>query len=61
MTRVANITGSTRPDGFAAQYREPKSQVVFIAAVALALVAVWSAAMWLLSLPLSLDEAVLLR
>jgi hypothetical protein len=61
MRRVANLTGSTRPGPFAAESRAPKSQVVFIAAVALALVAVWGAATWVVSLPLSLDEAVLLR
>ena len=46
---------------FAAEYRAPKSQVAFIAAVALAILALWAAATCLMSLPLSFDEAVLLR
>jgi hypothetical protein len=60
MRRVANIAGSPRPDPFAAEYRTPNSQVLFIAAVVLAVLAVWGAATCLVSLPLSLDQAVLL-
>jgi hypothetical protein len=45
----------------AAEYPARQSRVAFIVAFALAVLAVWSAATCLLSLPLSLDEAVLLR
>ncbi len=41
--------------------RSPHSTVTFIAVVALAILAIWGAATYLVSLPLSLDEAVLLR
>ena len=61
MMRVATIAGSTRTDPFTAEYRTRKSHVTFIAVVALAILAVWGAATYLVSLPLSLDEAVLLR
>ena len=46
---------------FAAEYPPARSPVAFIAVVALAIFAVWGAATCLVSLPLNLEEAVLLR
>jgi hypothetical protein len=45
----------------APEYRAPEASAAFIAAVALVVLAAWAAATYLLSLPLALDEAVLLR
>ena len=44
----------------ATEHRASKSPVMFIGAIALAILAAWAAATYLVSLPLSLDEAVLL-
>ena len=46
---------------FPAGCRAAKTPVTFIAVIALAILAVWGAATYLVSLPLSLDDAVLLR
>ena len=46
---------------FSGEYPTTKSQGTFIAVIVLALLAVWGAAMFLVSVPLTFDEAVLLR
>jgi hypothetical protein len=46
---------------FAARHGADNGSAAFIAAVALVVLAAWAAATYLLSVPLALDEAVLLR